>query len=640
MLRWLVLFGMLVGLSACGDTANPADLPTRVTLPALPPTPTVAALSEVNLIGVLNFWEIAHGVLVAGAADGWYFVGTANDPIMVRVLGVEVTLTLLSEDGQVIYRGADILATLPADGVYVVVVQAMATPDDGLYEIGLSYSDRPNPSEVVPTPLPEVVGVPTPAPAYAELGMYIGRLTSGNAIGGMLNVGDPDHIYLFDGTAGEYVQLAMERVSGGIDPRITLYGPDGLPIAMDDDSSDNGDARLRNIRLPMDGAYTVQAGGGGTAGGYSLLFQRSGLLIQPTATPIPILSPTPTVIYAVPTPSPVAIPGDRLSVNLPVLSWLNDTYTTAVHLILTAAEEVITVGACPAADSSLRLQLELRDPQGQSVAQDSVATTGVDDCAVIPSFLATGGTYSIMVSAEDAATGSYIIAYGRGATWLDEVHGEAIRDEINEGEITRRGVREVWTLRLQAGDIIAAAVNPVASMNFDPVLELVPVLTPEVIIALDDNSGGGASPFIQRAVIPESGLYALRVYDARGATTGAYTLIWRYINIASTPTPIYPVAPILVVDDHVPDLAYQFYAFQGLRGQSVRIRVISTEAGFDPVAALVGPDGAVITTVDDTDGDLNPVFVVVLPSDGTYKVRVNGYLQGGAFQVWVEEVLD
>ena len=117
MLRWLVLFGMLVGLSACGDTANPADLPTRVTLPALPPTPTVAALSEVNLIGVLNFWEIAHGVLVAGAADGWYFVGTANDPIMVRVLGVEVTLTLLSEDGQVIYRGADILATLPADGV-------------------------------------------------------------------------------------------------------------------------------------------------------------------------------------------------------------------------------------------------------------------------------------------------------------------------------------------------------------------------------------------------------------------------------------------------------------------------------------------------------------------------------------------
>ncbi len=63
------------------------------------------------------------------------------------------------------------------------------------------------------------------------------------------------------------------------------------------------------------------------------------------------------------------------------------------------------------------------------------------------------------------------------------------------------------------------------------------------------------------------------------------------------------------------------------------------ESGFDPVAALIGPDGSVIAEADDADDTLNPHFEMVLPVDGTYNVRVNGYMKGGPFTLTVTEIV-
>jgi hypothetical protein len=60
--------------------------------------------------------------------------------------------------------------------------------------------------------------------------------------------------------------------------------------------------------------------------------------------------------------------------------------------------------------------------------------------------------------------------------------------------------------------------------------------------------------------------------------------------------------------------------------------------GFDPVAALIGPDNTILIEADDTNGDLNPRFLYELPADGVYNIRVNGYLAGGAFTLIVEEL--
>jgi hypothetical protein len=170
---------------------------------------------------------------------------------------------------------------------------------------------------------------------------------------------------------------------------------------------------------------------------------------------------------------------------------------------------------------------------------------------------------------------------------------------------------------------------------FDPILEIAKGNDQQAFM-VDDNSGSDRNAIIPNIRITESGLYHLRIKAAQAATTGKYTLLWRYINAVPTPTPARGIVRLLTVDDTVADGAYAFYPFQGQAGQQIEISVV-TEAdnGFDPVAVLIGPDGSIIAEGDDSENSLNPRFVMTLSEEGTYTVRVNGYLRGGDFELSV-----
>jgi hypothetical protein len=129
------------------------------------------------------------------------------------------------------------------------------------------------------------------------------------------------------------------------------------------------------------------------------------------------------------------------------------------------------------------------------------------------------------------------------------------------------------------------------------------------------------------------------VSAAGAASVGNYTLVWRYINAAPTPTPMPGVVPMFTVQDVLPRDTYRFYPFQGQQGQQIQIRVRAVPNSLlDPVAALLDPDGEEIVSVDDSDGTLNPRFTFTIPENGTYTVRVNGYLSEGAFELVVERL--
>jgi hypothetical protein len=91
------------------------------------------------------------------------------------------------------------------------------------------------------------------------------------------------------------------------------------------------------------------------------------------------------------------------------------------------------------------------------------------------------------------------------------------------------------------------------------------------------------------------------------------------------------------IEDTIPEGEYRFYPFQGRTGQRIQVRVIAQPGGtLDPVAALLGIDGNEIASGDDSGNDLNPRFTAEIPQDGTYSVRVNGYLSSGKFELVVE----
>lgn len=645
---FFLLFTILI-ISACGggDTTTPA-LPTLISTPlprmtatriveASPAEVTAEVASstpQTSIAGILEHWIPATGTLTENTSDRWRFTGLAGDQIRVRVLArtFDVTLSLLDESGAVLLTDEEIEATLTADGVYTVTVTALEGAGD--YEIGLSYTDRPNPLDVDATPLPEVVGVPTPPPDYADIGDFISSLDPEITVGGTLDPEADSHVYTFEGSGSNYVTLEMRRVSGMIDPVLTLYDPEGVTIAIDDDSGGEQSAMLRNIRLPQDGIYTVEANGSGLGGGYSLLLLTG---LEPGRIPVTVeavRTSTPLPTFTVPTPAP-AVTGNRLEDHTLVTSTLDANGVSFYPMYLPAGQPV-TIGASPAENSTLQPEIEVISPEGVIVANARSTTSNAGGDALIMSYVPPlEGTYQIIMRGENNSSGAYTLSYGLGDSRFDVLRAEASFDVPNTAIIEQRGMRHVWTVRLRAGDVITANVNPGPSSILDPVVDIVPVDEPSLVIATDDNGGGGRSALLRDVAIPRTGLYLLRVWAAGTASLGDYTLIWRYVNVAPTITPPPARSPVLEIQDTVPPTEYRFYPFYGLEGQRVRVRVVG-QNGFDPVGALVGPDGTVLTEVDDTDGDLNPNFTYELATEGTYNVRVNGYIDGGAYEVIVE----
>lgn len=621
-LMWIVPF-----ISACGGAE--ASLPTRVVLPTesatLTPMPT-----NIPLTGTLNFWEAQSQIISTDTNHLWRFSAFAGDNIALRVVGEDMLLTLMTDMGDILTTGDDITSILPTTGFYRVMVRGT-----GEYQIGLGYADKENPNSPTLIPLTQVVGIPTPNPLFEELGVLMGAL-SANAPIQQTILADARQRYTFMGVANTYIQLEAVTDMPQNTPHITLYAPDGSPIATDGGSGANGSARLRNIRLDADGVYTIQLIGA-TNSPYTLVLNTTERLVPVVATQTILPTATPYPNYVPPEAQPL-VAGQRLQNHIPIRASLTRPDGVYIYSLYADAGTIITIGASPVDNPQVRLRLELVDPDGAIITRATVNGSVSNGDTVIPAFpVAISGVYQIFVTSENGVLGDYTLSYGIGATRLDRYLGVLAHDIGITQRIDKRGVRHVWVLELQRGDTITLSATP-NDLVFDPVMELVPATRPDELTVIDDNSGGNRAPFVRSITIGEDGLYLLRIYAQNAASLGGYTLVWRYIDRASTPTPPSPAITLMTVRDVVEQDTYAFYPIQGYAGQKIEVQVIGETAGFDPVAALIAPTGETLIEADDSNGTLNPTFTFTIPADGVYRLRVNGYLSGGAFVVLVREL--
>lgn len=112
---------------------------------------------------------------------------------------------------------------------------------------------------------------------------YTSRLNSaitllpGEARSGIITQDNKFDVYLFTGSAGDVVNIAMNNTSGTLDPLLYVLNAAGNLVAQNDDAvvGENTNALVANLALPADGQYIIIAthyGGryGGTTGTYSL----------------------------------------------------------------------------------------------------------------------------------------------------------------------------------------------------------------------------------------------------------------------------------------------------------------------------------------------------------------------------------
>lgn len=107
----------------------------------------------------------------------------------------------------------------------------------------------------------------------------------------------------FQGNAGDLVTVDMLATSGSLDTFAILIGPDGFPIASNDDADANTrNSRILNKALTVTGRHVILATRfglqlGGTEGGYTLSVTTGGgtpIVIAPTA--LPGLTAQPTAV--------------------------------------------------------------------------------------------------------------------------------------------------------------------------------------------------------------------------------------------------------------------------------------------------------------------------------------------------------
>lgn len=629
MIRRLLYVMAAAVLTACGAPAADRPLPTLLVIDTLtPPTATPQ-------MRTLEFWTPGEGQISApDGADVWTFTGQMGDNISLRAVGQGVTLalTLFDPAGNVLREGETILTQLPQTGIFGVRVRALNGA--GTYAIGLGYSDRDNPNAAQPTLIPQVVGIPTPLPVTANLGRFITEISDGQTVGEQVDNADRQHVYVVRGAAGQYLNAALTRVSGMLYPRLTLYSPEGVPLATDAESAGESSALLRNVRLPEDGFYSVQTIINEGTGAYSL---RLDLEAQPVAlNPTPVIAPTQTPFAPDLRPTPEFVGnGAPLSDHRPVLAQLDREGAVMIHTFEAQAGDIVTLSLKPEPDSALIPRMEVINPEGVPIITQTGFQSPQNRAVLLSGYvIEAAGVYSVFVTGEGATWGDYTLGFGYGSTARTRMQGEAPVDRPVDGELRDVTTRDAWYMHLKRGDVITVSVTP-RDDAADTVLEVVDANG--ALLGIDNRSGSTRQPAISGLTIPGDGLYYVRVRAAGPEGVGAYTLNWRYLDVAPTPEMPRGVLPLLRLTDTVADSAYAFYPFYGQSGQRIRIRVVADDGlAFDPVAALLDPSAQVIAEGDDANGTLNPEFTAVLPADGTYNVRVNGYLTGGRFTLLVE----
>lgn len=618
--RSLSCFLLAFLCAACN--AQPQALPTLAALPTQTQPPRV-----------LQAWKSESGSLASVSETNlWQIDGRAGDQITLKAVSPSdqvFTLTLFTPAGAVLAQGETLAATLPADSTYFVQVQANQA---GAYEIGMGYSDA---TPVPAATIAQVVGVPTPTPPLAAPGEFIAQIKSPETASNRISAESPLHLYTYMGVQGEVLNLRLQRISGPIDPLLTIYEPDGDMLAMDDNNGGGRSARLWNVPLPADGVYTLQVSAHETFGEYTLTLSQ-GVEMIPTDV---VIQPTPVAEQVLVTPTLGVPVGERLIDHAPALGKIDGPSGFARFLCSAQEGQTLTVGVLPAAGSGLRPALEVFNPDGEQImAVRSTQTQLEGGTGVVNVPVTLTGPYQLIVTGESDTFGDFVVSCGVGPSYMDQVKGEAVASQQVSDAILKLGVRDVWLVRLGAGDVISAAVSPNSGL-LDPILEIV---APDgTVIARDDNGGGDRAAFVRVANIPTSGVYMLKVSDAKGLTKGPYSMIWRYINLAPTATPLPQTVTLMQMEDTVSAGEYRFFVFPGRAGERMRIQVEPLpDSRLDPVAVLLAPDGTDLMTGDDSESSMNPDFVYTLPADGTYTVRVNGYLSFGAFALRVSAIVD
>ena len=346
--------------------------------------------------------------------------------------------------------------------------------------------------------LPQPVATPTPVPAPAE------RLNYGGSVKRTFGSGTGPFLFTFQAQAGDQVTITMvaDRNSPSLDPALVLLGPDGKPVARNDDSFDSSfgltNARLVNFPIPGSGTYTIQAMRSSDKGGSFTLSLR-GTRAK---------SSTPQIKYG----------GSSQGT-------ISDKVPRALFRFDALQGDVISIVVQSLPASRLAPYVVLLDQNGDKLA-DSDPTDNATRIARITRYsIQEEGTYTIAVSRVGEERGTTIGAFRVTLT------GEARKTVIKYGDtvpgtIDNSQFEIRYVFDAAADDVVTIALRR-TSGTLSSTLSLLGPDDKLLVAGKTASNLGAGGVRIDKFRIPADGEYTLvvgRKSQVKGTTTGKFSL--------------------------------------------------------------------------------------------------------------------
>ena len=549
--------------------------------------------------------ETVTGLLAPGDnEDTWLFQGRRGQRVSFTVVGqsdvIPIALRLQDTAGQTFAVQSTTFAGDP------VALHDILLPGDGLYRVQV-IGGRQTAGMYTLTWEPETPGAES------------GPLGYGWTVNGVFTPESPFDTWVFAGTAGDVVSVALRYVRGDrFGGSFQLRAADGLPLATVADVGDGRGARA-DVLLPFSGSYSIVVANPDPA------FQGAG-------------------VYA-------------LSLNLresrarSAGGVLRYGQQGAGSIVVDDAEDSWVFSArtgdrvrvtAQARDRFLSPVVELRSAVGELLASAQADSQGEAFIGGTPEtdiVISVNGVYVITVRGAvrtgTLTTGGYLIGLTYTPAPLAEIERLSYGGS-QPGLIADDRPAEFYMFSGQQGDLITATVRREAGAPLAPVIAL---LTDDGSLIAQADAGGGESATLRDFRLPHTGNYQLvatRNLGRGGKSAGRYTIT---LEGAEALRPVrgtltYGQQALGRLTDETP---VERFRFSGQAGDVVRIATRAVSGNLDTVLALETATGEVLASNDDADGVNAVISAALLPEDGQYTIVLSRVGNGsvGNYQMTV-----
>ncbi len=453
------------------------------------------------------------------------------------------------------------------------------------------------------------------------------ELVYGQTVDDRIDEAQPSAFYAFEATADDVITIAMVVTEGELDPFIVLNTSDRTPLATDDNSGGDRNARLTFV-IPATGRYIIQATHAGgvppEGGGTFSLNLTAAVEDVPVSTPEATTAPTESAHIA------------RLEAGTTQQDTLTRQATLRYYWFEAQFGDQVTVTPDPAGDFQPLYVLysatfnELDRASAAEPLQASIPESGIYFLSVsLPEPSSTGGDYTFTFDRTiNPATAENIIdiAYG----------------ETQQGTIDSAISAVTYRFQGSEGDTVTITMSRTDG-DLDSYLYLLDE-TGQLMFE-DNDSGGGNGDARITYILPAGGTYlivATRLGQAQGPTSGSYRLDLQSdalsVGAEAPPDGLEPTLPAEyatlpqvtygeTVNGEISNASFMdFYVFLGKAGDAVTIEMQSGNPddlnGLDPFLILLDANRIPLAENDDiVDGvERDARIEITLPETAYYAI--------------------